>query len=58
MDDLVPKDERVTWLFPRQDDDSLAARILYCMNERPRQNLVGEIDINSLVAKFLDTLLI
>lgn len=56
MDDLVPKDERVTWLFPRQDDDSLAARILYCMNERPRQNLVGEIDINSLVAKFLDTL--
>ena len=52
MDDMIPEDERGLWLCKPRDPEDLAKKIEDYFRLRPAQHLVGEIDIDKLVARF------
>ena len=54
MDDLIPEEGRGTWLCRPRDPDDLAAKIRHVIEARPEQTLTGPVDIDVLVARFLD----
>lgn len=54
MDDLIPERERQLWLCRPMDAEDLAAKILRFHMLRPRQHLVGSIDIDVLVPRFVE----
>jgi len=56
MDDLIRPEDRCLWLCKIQDPDDLAEKILYYYENRPKQILAAEIDIDKLVPKYLDEL--
>lgn len=53
MDDLIPKEDRCTWLCKPRNPGDLAKKIKYVLESRPVQKLTDEIDIDTLVARFL-----
>ena len=53
MDDLIPAEVRNLWLCKPRDPEDLAAKIKYYIENRPAQQLKGEIDIDKLVPEFV-----
>ena len=56
IDDMIYPEDRKLWLAKPKDADNLAEKIRYYIATRPEQRLTGEIEINHLVAGFLDYL--
>ena len=56
MDDMISDDDRNLWLCKERDPEDLAEKILYYLENRPVQHLVGETDIDKLIPGFLDEL--
>lgn len=54
MDDMIASQDCHLWLCKEKNPDDLASKILYFYQNRPMQQLCGEIDIDVLVSRFLD----
>ena len=54
MDDLIYPEDRHLWLCKQRNPEDLAQKILYYYENRPRQRLAAETDIDVTVPKFLD----
>ena len=56
IEDMIHPEDRKLWLARPRDADDLAEKIRHYITCRPEQRLTGEIEINRLVAGFLDYL--
>lgn len=56
IDDMIYPEDRKLWLAKPKDADDLAEKIWHYIENRPEQRLTGEIEINRLVAGFLNYL--
>jgi len=54
MDDLIYPEDRHLWLCKQRNPEDLAAKILYFYENRPKQRLAVETDIDVTVPRFLD----
>lgn len=54
MDDMILPKERHLWLCRPRDPRDLSEKILYYYRNRPTQHMAGPVDINVLVAHFLE----
>lgn len=54
MDDFIAKEDRATWLFPPMNSRLLAEKITNYIEKRPVQELVDEIEIDRIMARYLD----
>lgn len=57
MDDLISEQDRHVWLCKQRDADDLASKIMYYIENRPKQILTEDQDINKLVGTFAQKVL-
>ena len=53
IDDLIPDDERHSWLCKPMDENDLSEKIVHYMRYRPQQHLKGPISFDELLPSFL-----
>lgn len=53
VDECFSKDEQDRWLFPPKDDATLAQKIKWFYQKRPRQTFIDRFDIDEIVGDFV-----
>ena len=56
VEEALPEQERDKWLFAKEDDKALAEKIKWFYENRPKQTLVRNFDIDILVGEFVEHL--